>query len=167
MQKATIMIVTSGTLIVVGLILLALGNQIILDGISQGEQKVTVDQPLVISLIFDSQQTQTGIFAVQTIEFKEGVLSVKVLDPLDTQIISQRINEESIEKQIEIRESGMYKLIIDSTSDEEIHVFGAIGPLPDANKKLPSLISIYIVIIGMIGMLVFGIHTIRNKKRSV
>ncbi len=167
MQKTTIMIVVSGTLIVVGLVLLALGNQVILDGISQGEQKISTNHPLTISLIFDAQETQTGIFAVQTIEFKEGVLTAKILNPSDIEIISQRINEESIENEIEIRETGTYKLIIESTSNEDIHVFGAIGPLPDPNKKLLSLVSAYIVIIGMAGMLVFGTYTIKNRKKSI
>jgi hypothetical protein len=42
-----------------------------------------------------------------------------------------------------------------------------MGPLPDASKKLLGLISGYILIIGMVGMVGFGINVIRNKKRSI
>ncbi len=34
----------------------------------------------------------------------------------------------------------MYKLIIENEGNEEIQVFGAMGPLPDASKKLLGLI---------------------------
>ena len=47
------------------------------------------------------------------------ILSVKVLDPLDIEIISQEINEDTIEKEFEIVETGAYKLIIESISNEE------------------------------------------------
>jgi hypothetical protein len=42
-----------------------------------------------------------------------------------------------------------------------------MGPLPDANKKLFGLISICILIIGMVGMVGFGINGIRNRKKSI
>ena len=42
MQKIGLMVVVSGTLIVIGLILLALGNQVILDEINQGNGIVSI-----------------------------------------------------------------------------------------------------------------------------
>ena len=161
------MVVITGALIVIGLILLVLGNQIILEGISQGNGKVSSNQALTISGNFDIQKTSTGVFAIQVMEFKDNTFSARVLDPFDTEIISQSINEETIEKEFDISETGDYKLIIESISEEEIHVFGAIGPLPDAGKKSLGFISVYILIIGMMGLVVVGIYGIKNRSRSV
>lgn len=167
MQKSGIMIVISATLIVVGLILLVLGNQIILQGVSQGNQKVSSSQTLTISVDFDSQETSIGVFAVQIMEFKDSTFSAKVLDPFDSEIISQTINEETIEKEFDVLETGTYKLIIESTSSEEPQVFAAIGPLPDAGKKSLGFISVYVLVIGMVGLVVVGIYGVKNRIKSI
>jgi len=158
---------SSAALIAIGLLLLVLGNQIILEGISQGDGKVSSSQSLTVSVDFDSQETSTGIFAVQIMEFKDNIFSVKVLDPLESEIIFQTINEETIEKEFDVLETGTYKLIIESTSNEEPIVFAAIGPLPDANKQLLGSISMIILVIGMIGLVVVGIYGIKYRRKSI
>jgi hypothetical protein len=167
MQKSIIILIISGVIIGIALILLVLGNQMILEGINQGNGKISQSQSLIISTGFDIQETTQGVFAVQIIDFKDNTLTAKILDPSDIEIISQIINEESIEKEFDIIDTGMYKLIIENEGNEEIQVFGAMGPLPDASKKLLGLISGYILIIGMVGMVGFGINVIRNRKRSI
>ena len=167
MQKSAIMIVITGALIVIGLILLVVGNQIILEGVSQGNGKVSSSQTLTILGNFDTQETSVGVFAIQVIEFKDNTFSARVLDPFDIEIISQTINEETIEKEFDISDTGSYKLIIESSSNEETNVFGAIGPLPDAGKKLLGFISVYVLIIGMVGLVVVGIYGVKNRRRSV
>jgi hypothetical protein len=166
-QKSGIMLMSSAALIAIGLLLLVLGNQIILEGISQGDGRVSSSQSLIVSVDFDSQETSTGIFAVQIMEFKDNIFSVKVLDPLESEIIFQTINEETIEKEFDILETGTYKLIIESTSNEEPMIFAAIGPLPDANKQLLGSISIIILVIGMIGLVVVGIYGIKYRRKSI
>ena len=164
MQKSKILLVASGALIAIGLILSIIGNQIILEGVSQGNGKVNFEHTLEISTDFDAQKTSTGVYAVQIMEFKEGGFSAKVFDPSDIEITSQEINEESVESQFEIFESGSYKLVIQSLNNEESHVFGAIGPLPDAGKKAFGFISIIVIIIGMAGLFGTGIYQTKNRK---
>ena len=167
MQKSGIMLVSSAALIVIGLILSVLASQIILEGISQGNEKVSSSQPLSISVEFDSSATSIGVFAVKIIEFKDNTFSVKVLDPFDTEIIYQSIIEEAIEKEFDVLETGTYKLIIESTSSEEPIVLAAIGPLPDAGKKSLGFISLIILVIGMGGLVVIGIYGIKNRRKSI
>ncbi|MBL7002097.1 MAG: hypothetical protein ISR80_05005 [Nitrosopumilus sp.] len=164
MQKSGIVIISSGALIVIGLILLVLGNQIILEGVSQGDGKVSLNQALVISSDFDSQDTSTGVFAIQIMEFKDNIFSAKVTDSSDNEIISQPINEDTIEMEFDVLETGTYKLIIESVSNEEILVFAAIGPLPDAGKKSLGFISVYVLVIGMVGLIVGAIYIVKNRK---
>ena len=100
-------------------------------------------------------------------EFKDNIFSAKVLDPLESEIIFQTINEETIEKEFDVLETGTYKLIIESTSNEEPIVFAAIGPLPDANKQLFGFISLIILVVGMMGLVVVGIYGVKNRRRSI
>jgi hypothetical protein len=167
MQKSAIMLVVSGALIVIGLIMLVIGNQIILEGVSQENGKVSLSQTLTISVDFDKQETSTGVFAVQVMEFKDNTFSARVLDSSDIEIVSKEINEETIEEEFDVLEMGDYKLIIESTSNEETHVFGAIGPLPDAGKKMLGFVSVYVLVIGMVGLVGVGVYTVKNRKRSI
>ena len=168
MQKSGLLIVIFGVLIVGGLVASVIENQVTLEGINQGNGKVTTSETVTISVDMNKKETPRGIFAVQIMEFEENAISVKIVDPTNIEIISQEINEESIEKEFEILESGTYQLIIQNSIDEEIYVTGAIGPLPDTDKKfILSIISFTIIIVGMLGLLVSGIYEIRNRKRLV
>ncbi|MGV7226832.1 MAG: hypothetical protein ACQ9CV_07940 [Nitrosopumilus sp.] len=168
MQKSGLVIVVFGLLIIVGLVVSVIENQITLDGINQGNGKVSSVETVTVSVDMDKEITPVGIFAVQIMEFKENTISAKILDPSNIEIISEKINEESIEKEFDIFETGTYELIIQSSGDEEIYVVGAIGPLPDEDKKLIlSSISLAILVIGMMGLAVTGLYGIKNRKRSV
>ena len=168
MQKSGLIIVILGLLIVTGLVVSIVGNQITLEGINQGNGEVSSTQIVTISVDFDRDKTSTGIFAVQVMEFKENTISIKILDPSDVEIIFQEVNKDSIEEKFDVLETGTYQLVIQSSNDEGIYVTGAIGPLPDANKKnIISIISTSTLLIGMIGLVVIGIYGIKNRKRSV
>ena len=66
--------------------------------------------------------------------------------------------------EFDIRNSGTYQLIIESQSLENNQAFGAIGPLPDAGKKSLGFISLYILVIGMAGLVISGILAIKKRK---
>jgi len=167
-QKSGLVIVIFGLLIVVGLVVSVIENQVTLEGINQGNGKVSSSEIVTISVDIDREDTQTGIFAVQVMEFKKNTISAKILDPSEIEIISQNVNEDNFEEKFDIIESGTYQLIIQSSDDDEIYVTGAIGPLPDADKKfILSTVSLIILIIGMIGLAITGIIGIKNRKRSV
>ena len=168
MQKSGLIIVILGLLIVTGLVVSIVGNQVTLEGINQGNGEVNSIQTVTISVDFDMEKTPIGIFAVQVMEFKENTISIKILDPSDIEIIFQEVNEDTIEEKFDVLETGTYQLVIQSSNDEGIYVTGAIGPLPDASKKnIISIISTSTLLIGMIGLVVIGIYGIKNRKRSV
>ncbi|MCV0430611.1 hypothetical protein [Nitrosopumilus sp.] len=168
MQKSGLLLVIFGLLIVAGLAISVLENHITLEGISQGNGKVSTSETVSISVELDKEITKVGIFAVQVMEFKENAIYAKILDPTNMEIISQSVNEENIEREFDVSETGMYQLIIQSQEEDEIYVAGAIGPLPDTDKKLIlSSVSLSVLIIGMIGLAIIGIFEIKNRQRSV
>ena len=168
MQKSGLIIVIFGLLIVSGLVVSIVENQITLEGINQGNGKVSSVETVTISVDLDKEIAPTGIFAVQIMEFEENAITAIILDPSNIEIMSQKINEETIEKEFDVFETGTYQLIIQSSNEDGIYVAGAIGPLPDIDKKfIISIISLSLLIIGMVGLAVVGIIGIKNRKKSV
>ena len=91
MQKTGLLIVIFGILIVAGLGMSVIENQITLEGIVQGNGKVNSAQIVTILVDFDKEETPVGIFAVQIMDFKENTFSTKILDPSRSEIISEKI----------------------------------------------------------------------------
>jgi len=165
MQRSGILFVIVGSIVGVGIILSFYGNQVIFEDLIKGEGQVKFGENLIIPVELDNTETQTGIYAVQIINFKEGI-TAKILDPFDKEIESQLIDEEVFEGRFNIAVSGIYKLVIENTDEKEIKIFGVIGPEPDAGKKSLGFISIYILIIGLIGIVGVAIYAIKNRKKS-
>jgi hypothetical protein len=167
-QKTGLFIVIFGILIAAGLGISVIENQITLEGIVQGNGKVNAEQVITISVNLDKEKTPDGIFAVQIMDFKENTFSVKIIDPSDTEIISKKIDIDTVEQEFKVLNSGNYELIIQSSDYKESYVAGAIGPLPDADKKLIiASSSTLCIIIGMGGLGIVAIYEIRNKRKSV
>lgn len=165
MQKSGILFVIVGSIVGVGIILSFYGNQVIFEDLNKGEDQVKFGENLIIPVELDNTETQTGIYAVQIINFKEGIIA-KILDPFDKEIESQSMDKEVFEGRFNIAVSGIYKLVIENTDEKEIKIFGVIGPEPDAGKKSLGFISLYILIIGLIGMVGVAIYAIKNRKKS-
>lgn len=163
MQKSALVLVISGVLVVLGLVLLVIGNQVILEEVSQNNGLINSNQPLVISGNFNSDDEE-GILAIQLVEYQENMFSVQVLDPFGTEIFFESIKEDTIEREFDITSQGMYKLIIQSSNVDETQVFGAIGPVPDAGKKSLGFISLYVLMIGLVGLAISGIFSIKKRK---
>ena len=163
MQKSALILVISGILVGLGLVLLVVGNQVILEGVSQDNGLINSNQPLLISGKFSTDE-QVGIFAVQLVEYRENVFTAQVLDPFGVEIFFESIKEDTIEREFSITSSGTYKLIIQSNSLDETQVFGAIGPLPDAGKKSLGFVSVYVLMIGLAGLAISGIFAIKKRK---
>lgn len=168
MQKSGLIVVILGLLIVTGLLVSIVGNQVTLEGIMQGNGEVSSTQTVTISADFDMEETPIGVFAIQVMEVKENTIRMKILDPSDIEIISQDVNEDTLEEKFNVLETGTYELIIYSSDDEGIYVTGAIGPLPDASKKfIISIISTSTLIIGMAGLIMIVVFEIKNRRKSV
>jgi len=163
MQRTGILFVIVGGIVCTGIILSFYGNQVIFEDLIKGEGQIKVGESLTIPAELDNE-TQNGIYAIQIMDSKG--IKAKILDPFDVEIESQSINEEDFEGQFKITTSGTYKLVIENTNDKEIKIFGVIGPEPDAGKKSLGFISLYVLIIGLIGMIIVPIYAIKNRKKS-
>jgi hypothetical protein len=162
----TLLFVIVGSTIGTGIILSFYGNQIIFEELIKGEGLVKVGENLTIQVELDNTKIRSGVYAIQIMDFKEGTITAKILDPSDVEIKSQLINEKVFEDRFDITTPGIYKLVIENIDEKEVQIFGVIGPEPDAGKKSLGFISLYILIIGLIGMIGVTIYVIKNRGKS-
>jgi hypothetical protein len=165
MQKSTILLLIVGGLVSIGIVLSFYGNQVIFEDLSKAEGDVRFGEDLIVTIELDESVSKKGIYAVQILDFKEGVFSAIVYDPLGIEIEAHSINQEVFEGKFNIISSGIYQLVVKSVNQEGTKIFGVIGPEPDAAAKSLGFISLYILIIGVIGMAGIGIYAIKNRLR--
>ena len=165
MQKSSILLLIVGGLIGIGIVLSVYGNQAIFEDLAKAEADVSYGNDLEVTIELDQEENKNGIYATQILNFKEGIFSASIYDPLGIEIESHNIDEEVYESRFDITSSGTYQLIVTSTDQEETRVFGVIGPEPDAGAKSLGFISLYILVIGVIGMAGVGIYALKNRRR--
>lgn len=165
MKKSGIVLAIVGVLIGVGIILSFYGNYILFEELVQGHGEVYDGQDLVIEVELDNSKTQSGIFAIQILDYKEGMVTASIIDPSNITIESESINQEVFEGLFEVRESGNYKLLIENKG-ETANVFGVIGPEPDEGKKALSNISMYILVTGLVGMAGVAVYIFINRRKT-
>ena len=165
MQKSSILLILVGGLVGIGIVLSFFGNQVIFEDLAKAESNVKFGEDLVVEIELEESINKKGIYAVQILDFKEDIFRVSVYDPIGIEIESQKIDEEVFEGGFEIISSGTYQLVVKSSDQEETRIFGVIGPEPDAGAKSLGFISLYILVIGLIGMAGIGIYAIKNRRR--
>lgn len=165
MKKAGIYLAIVGILIGIGIILSFYGNYTLFEELVQGNGEVKGGQDLVIEVELDSSKTQSGIFAIQILDFKGGTITASIIDPFDTTIESESINQEVYEGLFEVTTSGNYKLLIENSEDAK-NVFAVIGPEPDEGKKSLSSISMYVLAAGLVGIAGVVMYLVINRRKS-
>ena len=165
MQKSSILLILVGGLVGIGIVLSFFGNQVIFEDLAKAESNVKFGEDLIVEIELEESINKKGVYAVQILDFKEDVFRVSVYDPIGIEIESQKIDEEVFEGRFEVISSGTYQLVVKSSDQEETRIFGVIGPEPDAGAKSLGFISLYILVIGLIGMAGIGIYAIKNRRR--
>jgi len=164
-KKSGIFFIILSGLVGIGIILSVYGNYVIFEDLTQGYEDVGSGQDLVLEVELDHTKFQTGIYAVQIKDFESATVTASILDPFNTLVESQSINEEVFEGLFDVTTSGTYKLLVEN-SGEQVNVFGVIGPEPDSGKKSLGFISLYILVMGLIGMLIVTVYLVINRKKA-
>ena len=153
-------------MIAIGAMLLIYGSQTITGDLVIEEGKINSLTQLEIKAELDPEINTQGVYAVQTIEGKEYDISASVIDPSQDEIRDVSINRNSFEDNFEIDEAGTYTLIISTAESEEIPLVGGIGHLPDSTGVTISIAGFIVIVLGMIGVAVFGFMIIKQRKNK-
>ncbi len=165
MQKAATMLALVGGLIAAGIALSFYGSMIITEDLTQAVENIGQGGTLEISAELDPSVNSEGVYVVQVMEFTEGMISVSLVDPLGSQIVSKVVETESLEEQFEITNSGTYTMTIENAG-ENTDVVGVLGHVPDTAKFSVGVSGFYLLVVGLIGMGIVGIFVVKNRKRN-
>lgn len=170
MQRSGLFLLIVGVLIVVGMTLLFYGSQIIAENLVTKSASVLSGDSLKVISELDPLSAKNGIYIVQTLNFKENSIHVKIIDPFGGQIVAKTVESESFEDSFEISSSGIHTMIIENGGNEETMIVGMIGNHPDENKlsfsRNVTFTGIYLLIVGMIGLVGVGIYAVINRRKN-
>lgn len=165
MQKAATMLAVVGGLIAAGIALSFFGSMIIVEDLVQQTENIGGGSTLEITAELDPEINDEGFYVVQAMQFSEGMISARVIDPFGGQIISKTVESGSYQEQFEIKSGGTFTLIIENAG-ENSDIIGAIGHVPDSGKVSVGIAGSYLLIAGLIGMVVVGIYAVKNRRKS-
>ena len=165
MQKSSLLLILVGTLIGVGIILSFYGNQVIFENLAKTEGNVRIGEDLKLTVDLDEAINKKGVYAIQIINFKKETISASIYDPIGIEIKSRQIEEEVFEDTFDVISTGTYQLVVKNSDQDEARVFVVMGPEPDAGKKSLGFVSLYILVIGLVGMIGIGVYVIKNRRK--
>jgi hypothetical protein len=166
MQRSGLFLLIVGVLIIVGMTLSFYGSQIITEDLVKEQFDLISGETFETFADLDPVISESGVYVVQTTNFQENSIHVKIFDPIGSQIISKTAESESFEDRFEILSSGEYRIIIENTGSEDTTIFLAIGHLPDTSKLSVGITGFYILIVGMIGIAGLIILSIKNRRKN-
>ncbi len=166
MQKSLIFLLFVGALIAAGIILSFYGAQLTTQNLTVKEEILAPESSLEVIAELDPIISETGVYGILLENFEDGIISLSVFDPDGALILSNTIEKESTEERFEIISKGSYNLIIENTGSIETQIVAGIGHMPDATTLSVGITGFYILIVGLIGIVGIGIHSVRNRKKQ-
>ena len=166
MDRPLVFLLIVGALIAGGVILSFYGSQLTTQNIIVKEESILPDSPVEVSIELDPSVGETGVFAVVVIEnFEEDSISVSVIDPIGSQIISKIAEKESTEERFDITSVGTYKLEIKNSGIKESKVVVGLGYMPDEVTQLIGISGTSLLIVGVSGLVGIGVYSIRHRQK--
>jgi len=148
-----------------GIILSFYGSQVITEDFIQVDGNIGNGESIEVITELDPAINDVGVYVVQTMNFNQGDISVKIFDPSGTQMISKTVEIESFEEQFDISSKGSFRLIIENAGDNT-DVIGVIGHLPDTAKVAIGYTGFFLLVVGFFGMVVLGIYVVINRRKN-
>lgn len=166
MQRSGLFLLIVGALIIVGMALSFYGSQIITEGLVTEQTDLMAGTEFEIFAELDPNISEQGVYVVQTSNFEENTIRVKISDPFGSELVSKTVPNESFEDRFEVSTNGEYRIIVENAGEHDATIFLAVGNLPNSSKLSVGITGFYILIVGMIGIAGLVILAIKNRKKK-
>ena len=163
MERPTLILLGMAGLLAAGLGLSIYAGTVVFEDIVLVESTVSAGVPLEVTAPIPPGM---GIFALDIQDYEDGmVMRAHVLGPLGYTMASVDITSAQYEGTFETDESYEYTLVVESDSTSPVNVVGALGPIPDAAKTSLGFVSLYMLLVGVVGMIVSTIYLVWWRRR--
>ena len=164
MERPTLVLLGMAGLLAAGLALSVYAGMVVFEDIVVVESEVSAGVPLEITA---SISPGMGVFALDVRDYTEGMdLRAQVLGPLGFTIVEMEIDAAQYEVTFDVEETHEYTLVIESGSTDGINLVGALGPLPDPAKASLGFVSLYMLLVGMVGMIISTIYLVWRRRSA-
>ncbi len=164
MPKASVLLLLVGGILGLGITLSFYGNQALFEDLADGGGDVRPGEKLEVRAELE-RSDEGGIYAIQVEDPDGGPVSVRVLDPGGAEVGSGLVGGELFEGRFAVDSDGAYTLVARNDGTGPVKVFAVMGPEPDAGTKSLGFVSLYVLVIGLLGMAGVAIFAVRNRKR--
>jgi len=166
MQKSIIFLFIVGALIPIGIALSYYSSQVIISNVVTNQANIIPGDSFELNAELSPSVTKIGLYFVQAMSFEENSIHAKIFDPFGNQIVSKTLESEKFEEQFDITTSGTYRLVVENSGVDETMIIGVISHMPSGNIISLSYAALYILIVGMIGIIGLGIFVIKNRRKN-
>ncbi|MXX21315.1 MAG: hypothetical protein F4W68_04620 [Cenarchaeum sp. SB0661_bin_35] len=163
MQKPTIVLLSMAAILAAGLGVSIFASQTIFGSLSIGTGPIDVGMPLEITA--ELEQGEGGIYAIEIMNYTEGMgVKATVLGPLRSVITSAVIQDALYEERFPVDETYQYTLVVE-TDFEPAAITAILGPEPGAVEASLGFVSLYMLLVGVVGMIAATVYVIIHKRR--
>ncbi len=155
-----------GALIPIGIALSYYSSQVIISNVVTNQTNIIPGDSLELNAELSPSVAKIGLYFVHVMNFEENSIHAKIFDPIGNQIVSKTLESEKFEEQFDITTSGTYRLVVENSGVEETMIIGVISHMPSGNIISLSYAALYILIIGMTGIVGLGIFVIKNRRKN-
>ena len=163
MRRIPALLAGMGALAVGGLALSAWGNQLLFEDLAGERGEIGAGGSLAVKSHMG--QSQKGVFAVEVADPDPGVIRATVSGPGGGRIAEEAVDGGAFEGYFDAGAGGEYTLTVENAGGGAKRVAGYIGPEPDASKRAVAFVSMYVLVVGLVGMPAAAAYAVITRKR--
>ncbi len=164
MERPVVILLCMAGVLAAGLGLSAYAGVVVLEDITVLVSSVSAGAPLELTATIPPG---TGVFAMDIQDYNDGMdIQARVLGPLGYEAASARIDSAQYEGSFAVDEEYEYVLVIESGGAEPVSLVAALGPMPDPSKNALGFVSLYMLVIGVAGMIISAAYMIWSRRRD-
>jgi hypothetical protein len=166
MKKSHIILFIGGALVAIGMVTSFYGAKFATEDLAITEGVVSQTSPIELTKELDPAIAESGVLVVHAENVENSDLVATVFDPSGKQVISEKIDQISTERQFEINAKGTYKTLLENSASE-IRIIAGMTHLPDKNIIALNIFAQSIIISGFIGLGAAAVYEIKNRRKKL
>ena len=163
--KPRVIIITSGTLVLIGIAITAYQSQITSENLSNQQNILGVGAHMTITKEMDPIKSQKGVYSIQVTDINnDDNIKATVIEPAGTTIITKSITKSPIQETFKIISSGNFSLQIENQGKRDVQILGIIGYYPEG-IELADISGFIFLIVGLSGLAISIMFLIKNRVK--
>ena len=166
MKKPLLFLVIGGFLVVIGIGLSVYATQLVIENLTTQEGFIGSGMTMEVYKELNPTKNENGVYVIQIDDFQGvGGIIISVFDPLGNVVITKSIDYSPFQDSFGISMAGMYKLLVENSADEEVHVIAVIGYLPQDQSLTVSIFGFVVILVGLVGLVVGTLYFIKSRGK--